>query len=208
MILNWKMIDRDYRRTPAKPVLDLETTYTEIVFGKQTSPLTDAMTRRAAYWAVFAGACGHTYGHNSIWQMFTPQKHSLAGAKTPWREALNTPGATQMGYLRQLMEARPFITFVPDNSIISLEPSTAESKCLALRGERHVLVYTPTGRVLRVRLGTTGGQKVQAAWFSPRTGQSQSIGEFKNEGQRTFAPPAEEAAGNDWVLTLAPAAGQ
>jgi hypothetical protein len=26
--------------------------------------------RRYAYWSVFAGSCGHTYGHNAIMQFY------------------------------------------------------------------------------------------------------------------------------------------
>jgi hypothetical protein len=27
-----------------------------------------ADVRRALYWDLFSGACGHTYGHHAIWQ--------------------------------------------------------------------------------------------------------------------------------------------
>ena len=29
-----------------------------------------ADVRRFAYWDVFSGACGHTYGNHAVWQMY------------------------------------------------------------------------------------------------------------------------------------------
>jgi len=202
-ILNWKMIEREYRRTPVRPVIDLETTYAGIVFGKQTEPLTDDLARRAAYWAVFAGACGHTYGHNSIWQMFVPGKSGpLAGAKTSWQAALDAPSATQMGHLRRLMESRTFLTQKPDPTLLAFEQNDPSTMCLALHGDGFALIYTPTGRTLDVDLRQLRGGKVKAAWFDPRTGASTGAGEFENDRVQSFDPPGDERAGNDWVLCL------
>jgi hypothetical protein len=49
--------------------LDGEPSYEGIPQGLHdpTQPLwTDADARRYAYWSVFAGACGHTYGDNAV----------------------------------------------------------------------------------------------------------------------------------------------
>ncbi len=65
---NWKYIQADYNRLPAKPVLDAEPSYEAIPHGlhdvKQPR-WTDADVRRYGYWSVFAGAAGFTYGDNS-----------------------------------------------------------------------------------------------------------------------------------------------
>lgn len=201
-ILNWKRVERDYRRIPTKPVIDLETTYAEIVFGKQKEPLTDDMARRAAYWAVFAGACGHTYGHNSIWQMFAPGKRAMAGAKTPWREALDVPSAVQMGHLRRFIESFDFLSQQPDDTLLAFKQAGDVQMCLALRGDGYVLIYTPTGRTLDINLGRISGAQVTAAWFNPRTGETKVLGEFENKGQHTFDPPGDQGPGKDWVLVL------
>ncbi len=201
-IANWKMIERDYRRTPIKPVIDLETTYDEIIFGKQAAPLNGDLARRAAYWAVFAGACGHTYGHNSIWQMYAPGKRALAGATTPWREALDAPSAAQMGYLRGLIESRPFLTQVPDQSLLANSEGDGVEHVAALRGDGYALIYTPTGKPFRVRLDKLTGQKVKAWWFDPRTGTAANAGQFPKEGEQEFTPPDQSGVGHDWVLAL------
>ena len=60
--------------------------------------------RRYAYWSVFAGACGFTYGNNAVIQMFTPEdKESAYGAKEFWYDAINDTGATQMKYLKEFV---------------------------------------------------------------------------------------------------------
>jgi hypothetical protein len=201
-IENWKMVQRDYARQPPKPVIDLETTYVEIVFGKQTEPLTDDMARRAAYWAVFSGAAGHTYGHNSIWQMFAPGKPAFAKARTPWDEALDSPSAAQMGYLRRLIESFPFLTQRPDSSFLVSQTARPTDKCLAVRGEGYALVYTPSGAPLELDLDRLALDQVRAAWFDPRTGETHDIGQFEAKGRRTFTPPSATASVQDWVLIV------
>jgi hypothetical protein len=42
---------------------------------------------------------------------------------------------------------------------------------------------------------------VKAWWFNPRDGSANAIGEFSNEGEREFVPPAPGEA-LDWVLVL------
>ncbi|MCB1210844.1 MAG: glycoside hydrolase family 140 protein, partial [Verrucomicrobiales bacterium] len=202
-ILNWKMIGREYLREPARPVIDLETTYAEIVFGKQTEPLSDDLARRAAYWAVFAGACGHTYGHNSVWQMFVPEKSNpRAGARTSWKAALDAPSAAQMGHLRKLIGRHPFLSQRPNESLIAFNQGIPSEKCLALRGDGFAMIYTPTGRTLEARLDKLGFANISASWFNPRTGKTTAIGSLSSRDLHAFDPPGEDVPGNDWVLIL------
>ncbi len=53
---------------------------------------------------------------------------------------------------------------------------------------------------MTVRLGKMAGREIRAWWFDPRTGEAELIGEFKREGERTFAPKGEGET--DWVLVL------
>ena len=62
----------DYDRKPAKPVLDGEPIYEDhpISFNaKKLGHPIAADVRRPLYWDLFSGACGHTYGHHSVWQI-------------------------------------------------------------------------------------------------------------------------------------------
>jgi hypothetical protein len=107
-----------------------------------------------------------------------------------------------MGHLRRLIESRPFITQVPDASLLACEQSHPWAMCLALRGEGYALIYTPTGRSLDLQLGRLGSGRMNASWFDPRTGATTTIGVIDDHGQRTFDPPGDESPGNDWVLVL------
>jgi hypothetical protein len=70
---------------------------------------------------------------------------------------------------------------------------------------RYAMVYAPVGRPFKVRMSAIAGVRVEAWWFSPRDGKAALIGEFTNEGERTFAPP-DSGEALDWVLVLDDAA--
>ena len=66
---------RRLRPQPIKPVLDGEPIYEDhpISFkAKELGHSIAADVRRPLYWDLFSGACGHTYGHHSVWQMWAP----------------------------------------------------------------------------------------------------------------------------------------
>ncbi|MBE7499435.1 MAG: DUF4038 domain-containing protein [Verrucomicrobiales bacterium] len=218
LLENHTLIGNDYARQPIQPVLDGEPIYEDTpdavwsvkhINGPRAGA--DAV-RRKAYWSVFSGACGHTYGHNDVYGFFTPAfpgqvlslqtRPSGPGPRGDWREALQAPGATQMQHLRRLVESRPFLTQFPDRSLLATPETSPLEHLAALRGEGYAMVYTPTGRPFRVRLDKLSGREVQAWWFDPRTGKSQALGRFACEGEREFAPPGQLGAGNDWVLAL------
>ena len=74
----------------------IKTTYTVFHFRKEYKTWgqgrrKDYDVRRYAYWSVFAGSFGHTYGHNSIMQFIKPGVGGAYGAKKPWYDALNDP---------------------------------------------------------------------------------------------------------------------
>ena len=77
-----------------------------------------ADVRRALYWDLFSGAFGHTYGHHSVWQMWTPARQPINNPLMPWTDAINQPGAAQMQHGRALIESRPFLTRIPADDVI------------------------------------------------------------------------------------------
>lgn len=200
-VINWQMIDYAYTLPPTRPVLDLESSYPELRHGWPPSTATDDDARRAAYWSVFAGAAGHTYGHHSIWQMHSPKYPGVAGPKRYWYEALDAPSAFQMGYLRRLIESVPFHTQRPDLSLLAFEQELPWEMCLALRGEGFAMAYTPTGRTLQINLDRLNAPRCIVSWFNPRTGQMSPLGEHPAKGIRNFTPP-DSGPGHDWVLVL------
>ncbi len=202
---NWHYIAEDWQRRPTKPVIDGEPSYENIPHGlhEANAPRwTAADVRRYAWWAVMAGAFGHTYGENSVMQMFRPggDKPSFA-ANRLWSEALDMPGANQMRHVRALIESRPMLERVPDQSLI-VDNGTRYDRVLASRGRGYALAYTYTGRPFTMRLGAIAGSRVSAGWYSPRDGNRVAIGSIANSGTHRFDPPGRPAPGNDWVLTL------
>ena len=207
----------DWDRTPTKPVLDAEPIYEDhpISFDAKKhghSVATDV--RRALYWDLFGGAFGHTYGHHSVWQMWTPERKPINDPLLPWTEAIAQPGAAQMQHGRRLLESRPFLTRVPYDSVIvpsrvpTAVPGAGRYRFVGTRDEkgRYAMVYAPVGRPFAVRMSAVSGARVKAWWFDPREGRATAIGEIANDGgERTFTPPAAAEA-LDWVLVLDDAA--
>lgn len=113
---NWMYVDSTWAYKPIKPVLDAEPSYEDIPKGlhdPNEERWQDYDVRRYAYWSVFAGSCGHTYGHNAIMQMLKPgypTSYGSDGAEKPWYVALNDPGFNQMKHLKNLMLSLPYLS--------------------------------------------------------------------------------------------------
>jgi hypothetical protein len=202
----------DYARAPVKPVLDGEPIYEDhpVSFNaKSLGHSIAADVRRPLYWDLFSGAFGHTYGHHSVWQMWKPGRNPINNPLLPWHEALDQPGAGQMQHGRRLMESRPALGRVPDDSIIVTDrvptsvPGAGRYRFAATRdaGGAYAMVYAPAGRAFTVRMDAIGGGKAKAWWFDPRSGEATAIGELPATGTKEFTPP-EKGELLDWVLVL------
>jgi hypothetical protein len=202
----------DYDRTPTKPVLDGEPIYEDhpVAFkAKDLGHSVAADCRRTLYWDLFTGACGHTYGHHSVWQMYAKGRKPINGPLLTWDEAIDQPGAEQMQHGRRLMESRPYLSRIPDDSVIvSAEvatsvPGAGTRRYAATRDAQgsYAMVYAPVGRAFAVRMDAVSGSKVKAWWYNPRDGKATAIGEFPSTGTRRFAPP-DPGELLDWVLVL------
>ncbi len=207
---NYRMISADYARIPVKPCLDGEPCYEQlpVSFKPALGRFDDYDVRKAAYWAVFAGACGHTYGANGIFQFYVPSGEGEFDAVIPWQEALSFPGAGQMRHLRALMESRPFLTRVPDQGLVAPENEAGEAEHVQATRDAdgsYAMVYVPTaGQTVTVDTAALSGERLKAWWYDPRTGEAAAIeGEFPVGGKLTFTTPEQ---GPDWVLVLDDAA--
>jgi len=202
---NWRYVLDDLAKEPRKPVLDGEPSYENIPQGLHdaTQPYwTAADARRYAYWSVFAGACGHTYGDNAVMQFHTAA--AGAGSYAPrntWREALDDPGAGQMRHLKALIESRPYFERVYDAEAVASGSGERYDRLIATRGRDYLFVYSYTGRPFSIRPGRITGQAFRAWWLDPRDGKAQPIGIVDRDALR-FVPPGEPGPGNDWVLVL------
>jgi hypothetical protein len=203
---NWRYVRADYILAPVKPTIDGEPSYEGIPQGLHdtTQPLwNDHDVRRYAYWSVFEGAFGFTYGHNEVMQFFRPGKDDPAyGAKNHWQEALEAPGAAQLVHLRDLYFSRSPVGRQPDPKLLAGAQGERYDFIAACSGEDHAFLYTFTGRKMDVVMGRIGGETVRASWYDPRTGEITESGIYENSGAVTFDPPGVQEYGNDWVLIL------
>ena len=213
---NYGKTKSDYERTPVKPVIDGEPIYEDhpVSFKQNENGHSIAAdVRRAAYWDLFDGMCGHTYGHHSVWQMWTPGRTPINDPLMTWQEAIDQPGAGQMQYARWLLESRPFLTRIPDPSIIvpdrvaTAVPGVARYHFAATRDTdgTYAMIYAPIGRKFTVRLDVIKGTPIKAWWYNPRNGEARDAGTFKPGGTQTFISP-DPGEMLDWILVLDDAA--
>ncbi|MFZ6029264.1 MAG: glycoside hydrolase family 140 protein [Chloroflexota bacterium] len=206
---NGLFIDHDYVLEPPKPAMDGEPRYETIPVGfyykdaSRYDRFDDYDVRQAAYWALMAGACGHTYGHNSIWQMWAPEREAILWANIPWYESLDTPGAFQMGFVRRLFEAYPFQELVPDQALILDGPASGGAKIRAARTRNGTLafVYSPRGEAFTVDRRVFNAKRIKESWYDPRYGCTYPFHTATNAAFQTYVPPTS-GRGNDWILIL------
>ena len=194
-----RMIELDLAREPFRPVLDGEPNYEDHpVMGagwKGTGEWFDALDCRKQAWrAVLAGACGHTYGCHDVWQMWEPKRPVVNEVRTPWREAIELPGANQMGHVRRFCEGLAWEKLVGDESLFAEGRGgtpAEEGRAARASDGSYAALYVPTGRKLRVeRKRLRAGLK--AEWFDPRTAARREAAEVEG----VFETPTAE----DWVL--------
>lgn len=204
----WEMVAHDYGLTPTKPTLDGEPNYEDhpIRPWPRWEPTSgyyrDYDVRKQLYRSVFAGACGVTYGHHSVWQFYDPhQRPAVNHADRSWRAALDRRGAWQAGYLRRLMSSRPRLGRIPDQAMLIAAPRGRHEYMTATRDRagRYAMIYTPIYQPLRVALDVIVGTEARAWWYNPRTAVATEIGAWLARGEQTFEPPVD---GPDWVLVL------
>ena len=201
---NWMYVDSTWAYKPLKPVLDAEPSYEDIPMGlhDKNEPRWKACdVRRYAYWSVFAGSCGHTYGHNAIMQMLKPgypTSYGDAGDVKTWYQALNDPGFQQMKFVRQLILSFPYFERVGDQSVI-VDNGTKYDRLIATRGTDYLLVYNYTSRDMKLDFTKISGEKKNVWWMSAGTGILRYLGEYDSK-VLTFRPHKTGFGIEDGVL--------
>jgi hypothetical protein len=177
--LIYPMVSKDYGRSPVKPVLMAEGAYENgSEYGFEVTPL---WVRRQAYYSYLAGG-HHTYGHNDSWRVLPT-----------WKQALDAPGARQMGVLRKIFTDRPeWWYLVPDQAILATGGNT-EGQILNLAARhkdgRWAMVYLGAKASFSVNMDKLTGTRAEAIWLDPRTGESKPIGSFPTSGVQSFTTP-------------------
>lgn len=203
---NWRYVNTDYKMEPVKPTLDGEPSYENIPHGLHDSTLPrwkDADLRRYAYWSVFAGGAGFTYGENAVMQFHTAgDKDANFGVNKNWQETLHAAGAEQMKYLKKLMLSKSYFDRTPAQEIITDNGQDEYNYLLATKGKNYAMSYTYTGENFKVDLKKLKFNVTKLSWFNPSDGSIVNSWNNTKKGIVEFDPPGEPKNGNDWVLIL------
>ncbi|MGA2617696.1 MAG: DUF4038 domain-containing protein [Thermoguttaceae bacterium] len=177
--LIYTMVSHDYGLAPPKPVLMAEGAYE--AGSEYGFPVTPLWIRRQAYYSYLAGG-HHTYGHNDSWRVLPT-----------WKQALDAPGAVQLGILKKIFTARrQWWRLVPDQSVFASGGNTmGDVLHLAARHAdgRWLMLYLAEQATFSVNLSKLGAAKAKAFWLDPRTGDPLPIGDVSNVGQKSFSTP-------------------
>ena len=196
-------VDLDLSKEPTKPTLNGEPNYEDHCVGWKQDCSEGTFNahdvRQLAYWTVFAGATGITYGHFHVWDFFHGGNHE--DGYQDWKGQLKDSGAVQMGFLANLMMSRPHTGRAPAQHILTNEYSGG-LKQRAISGNGYAFVYTSQGNNIHLNLDQLPWRKIRGWWFNPRDGQAIPIEEHPDTGQHNFNPPGRSGDDNDWVLVI------
>ena len=190
-----------------KPCLDFEPMYESI-----RDYATPAVVRHIIWWGVFEGGFGTSYGHGGIWH-FGTWNHKGGGWVWDHPDDYKSTVAEQMGVLKRLLASRPGASRTADRD--PLDPSTRfdhHNRIYCLRDDErtYLMVYTPNGANVKVRMDRLRGSRYRGYWYNPRTGDVTDLGVSDNTGAVTMFDPPGDIGDNytdtDWVLVLDDAA--
>ncbi|HEY1053384.1 MAG TPA: DUF4038 domain-containing protein [Prosthecobacter sp.] len=214
---NHDMNARNLALPALKPTLDGEPCYEDhpvrslMKNGKPTEWFDDHDVRRAAWWSVLSGACGHVYGTHSIWQFHDLEKRTQqTDARTPWQQALDLPGAAQMGVMKKFMEGLDWTKLRRDDSFIysSMGGSAPENKVMAAVAEdgSFAVVYVPGDFQIEIVPQATKlkieRSQIANRFFSASTGRGISA-KIHTGGIWKYEPGFnKEDTNRDWLLVL------
>ncbi|KAF4047352.1 putative collagen-binding domain of a collagenase [Phytophthora infestans] len=165
------------------PVIDLENHYegAHDSFNLERQIWNSSQIRTGLYHGVYGGACGFTYGANSVWQMYEPRSALLRDNDCP---------SSHTGKSVNTYEGTRYISV------------------LATKNRDRYYVYTGHGDSFALQLDNGSGARFGTArWFSPRDGQyyadaAISVLERGNATHIDFTPPSGGSIDDDWLLVL------
>jgi len=202
---NWRYVDRDRSYEPAKPTLDGEPSYEQILQGLHDpiQPYWQACdVRRYAYWSVFQGAMGHTYGNNAIQQFYIGNESGNYGVKEVWQEAIHHEGSGQMQHLKNLMLSVDYIKGRPAEELLLSGQKEKYGRVSVFAGEDFIFCYDYEGHEFTLDISGYKGMKLDAYWFEPVSGAYSYLRDVTGMEAVTVKPVAKCVGQNDWVLVI------
>jgi hypothetical protein len=188
-----------------KPLLNGEAAYEDIYNNLwqpgdttqiRTFRIDAAYVREASYESLLSGALvGITYGANGIWQWNTPE---LPGTHLPRYtplEAVNLPGSSHMGVLKEIMRKIPWYSMSPVQNLLADFRPREKLITMASSGKQ-TFVYIPCHTEwIRLRKFPQA-ELARYFWISPISGDSSAMQQIT--GTLLFTPPDS----SDWILVI------
>ncbi len=203
---NWRYVERDLAAYPPKPTVDGEPSYELILQGLHnlSEPYwREWDVRRYAYWSVFAGAMGHTYGDNSIQQMYdNPLVPGSFGVRYVWSDAIHHVGSEQMGILRRLMESVDYQRGRPAQELLLGECKPEYGRVSVFAGDDFLFAYDYLGAAFAVDLTPWRAMTLDAYWMNPVSGCMSYFADLTGMDRVEVKPVARFTQDNDWVLVI------
>lgn len=203
---NWKYVKRDHELGEIKPTVDGEPSYEWILQGLHVmgEPYwREWDVRRYAYWSVFQGAMGHTYGDNAIQQFYNNiSERGAYGVKQIWQDSIHHVGSEQMGIMKELMESVDYQSGCPAEELLLDGQREGYERIAVFAGDDYLFAYDYTGRSFVIDLSRFLGKKIDAWWMNPISGRYSYFAEFTGKKQAKVKPVNRFTEDNDWVLVL------
>jgi hypothetical protein len=101
------------------------------------------------------------------------------------------------------MLSRPFLSRIPDQSMIASPQENNEHYVVATRDSegRYAMFYFPNGEPARINLNSLTGGGLQVWWYDPRTGNAYAGAGLEKSASVEISPPTN-GKWNDWVLVV------
>ena len=207
---NYEVIAKEYNRLEAMPVWDGEPAYEMMPAAwpiRDDTPFHGSwMVRKRAYWALLAGAFGHTYGHASVWSSIEEKRRS-AFFKDTWYEGLHSEGAQQIRYLRAFMDDMQPWLGCPCQEILPAanEEAPADSHLQAsVNNEKEsICIYFPSGGHTDIDLHKVWNQEEVWLWWY-RPGEGKFYRDKQTETNEAMHCPVKDGR----LFLCAPSAGE
>lgn len=215
-VKNYAAVYEEYHKVFPKPIWDGEANYEDwkiTTMPNEEIRYHDAWNvRKRAYWSLFAGAFGYTYGNACVWCMVDEERKDGDILKYTWQEALDRPGAVQMKYVRRLLDCPDFFNAAPCQEMLGRLDNYLDIRkaCLRSTDGKKVFIYYTSGGSSPVELAYMNGRLIKAQWYNPRDGEyyneknehSDAYVVYENVGQRITCITPTGGRGLDWILVL------
>jgi len=196
----WKML-------PARPVINLEPNYEEILIFRETEKyITAEDVRNASYWSLFATPIGGiTYGANGIWPWIREGEkilnHRQPNILTTWRKSIDFPGSLQIGYLSEFIQKEEWWNFRPAGELLVHQPGIEQYNhfisVVRSLDQQTILAYIP--HATEVQLFNPQQYNYMGQWFNPRNNEYSKASLKISDGKIRATPPETDG---DFVLIL------